>query len=146
MPKIFVGLFLGPLIDRLSRKTLIVGSDVVRLVVFGLLPFAHHPGTMIVLAAMSGIADSFFRPAVFAGAPNLVDERELDSATTLLQGTEWLAAAIGPLIAGVARQPFGLAHRLLDERGHVPLLGDAAPPHSRPPSAERAGNLARPLA
>jgi len=55
---------------------------------------------MIVLAAAAGIADSFFRPAVFAGVPNLVDERELDSATTLLQGTEWVAAAVGPLIAG----------------------------------------------
>ena len=40
MPRIFVGLFIGPLIDRLSRKTLIVGSDLVRLVVFALLPFA----------------------------------------------------------------------------------------------------------
>jgi len=100
MPRIFVGLFVGPLIDRLSRKTLIVGSDLVRLMVFAALPFAHRPGTMIVLAAAAGIADSVFRPAVFAGVPNLVDERELDSATTLLQGTEWLAAAIGPLIAG----------------------------------------------
>jgi MFS family permease len=101
MPKIFVGLFVGPLIDRLSRKTLIVGSDVVRLVVFAVLPFAHHVGTMIVLAAVAGVADSLFRPAVFAGAPNLVDERELDAATTLLSGTEWAAVAIGPLIAGV---------------------------------------------
>jgi MFS family permease len=100
MPRIFVGLFIGPLIDRLSRKTLIVGSDLVRLAVFTVLPFAHHPGTMIVLAAASGIADSFFRPAVFAGVPNLVDEQELDSATTLLQGTEWLAAAVGPVVAG----------------------------------------------
>ena len=101
MPKIFSGLFIGPLIDRLSRKTLIVGSDVVRFVVFTLLPFAHHTGTMIVLAAAAGIADAFFRPAVFAGAPNLVDEGELDAATTLLQATEWVAVAIGPLIAGV---------------------------------------------
>jgi MFS family permease len=100
MPKIFVGLFIGPLIDRLSRKTLIVGSDVARLIVFTLLPFAHHPVSMVLLAAVSGIADSFFRPAVFAGAPNLVDKRDLDSATTLLQGTEWLAAAIAPVIAG----------------------------------------------
>jgi len=68
--------------------------------VFTLLPFAHHPATMIVLAAVSGVADSFFRPAVFAGAPNLVPEEQLDAATTLLQGTEWLATAIGPLIAG----------------------------------------------
>ena len=91
MPRIFVGLFIGPLIDRLSRKTLIIGSDVVRLAVFAVLPFAGHPGTMVMLAACAGIADSFFRPAVFAGMPNLVDEHELDSATTVLQGTEWLA-------------------------------------------------------
>ncbi|MGN6797948.1 MAG: MFS transporter [Gaiellaceae bacterium] len=101
MPKILSGLFVGPLIDRLSRKTLIVGSDVVRFVVFTLLPFAHHTGTMIVLAAAAGTADAFFRPAVFAGAPNLVDEGELDAATTLLSATEWVAVAIGPLIAGV---------------------------------------------
>ena len=100
MPRIFVGLFIGPLIDRLSRKTLIVGSDVVRLVVFTLLPFAHHPATMIVLAAVSGVADSFFRPAVFAGAPNLVPEEQRDAATTRLQGTEWLATALGPRSAG----------------------------------------------
>ena len=46
MPRILVGLFIGPLIDRLSRKTLIVGSDLVRLAVFAILPFAHHPTTM----------------------------------------------------------------------------------------------------
>jgi MFS family permease len=99
-PAIVVGLFVGPLIDRLSRKLLIVTSDVVRLGVFALLPFADHPATMIILAAVAGIANSFFRPAVLAGVPNLVTEHELDSATTLLQGTEWLAAAIGPVIAG----------------------------------------------
>ena len=67
---------------------------------FAVLPFADHPAAMIGLAAVAGIANSFFRPAVLAGVPNLVDESELDSATTLLAGTEWLAAAIGPVIAG----------------------------------------------
>ena len=92
--------FVGPLVDRLSRKLLLVTSDVVRLGVFAVLPFADHPATMICLATVAGIATSFFRPAVLAGVPNLVDERELDSATTLLAGTEWLAVAIGPLLAG----------------------------------------------
>ena len=99
-PSIVVGLVIGPLIDRLSRKLLIVTSDLVRLGVFAVLPFADHPGTMIILAAVAGIANSFFRPAVLAGVPNLVDERELDTATTLLTATEWIAAAIGPVIAG----------------------------------------------
>jgi MFS family permease len=100
VPSIFVGILVGPLIDRLSRKMLLVMSDVVRLGVFALLPFADHPSTMIVLAFVAGIANSFFRPAVLAGVPNLVDERELDAATSLLQGTDWLAAAIGPIVAG----------------------------------------------
>jgi DHA3 family macrolide efflux protein-like MFS transporter len=100
LPSIFVGLFVGPLIDRLSRKALLVTSDLVRLIVFAVLPFAGRPGTMIALAGAAGIANSFFRPAVLAGVPNLVDEEELDSATALLAGTDWLAAAIGPAIAG----------------------------------------------
>jgi MFS family permease len=100
LPSIVVGLVIGPLIDRLSRKMLIVASDVVRLGVFVVLPFAEHPAPMIVLATAAGIANSFFRPAVLAGVPNLVDEEELDAATTLLQGTDWLAVAIGPVIAG----------------------------------------------
>jgi MFS family permease len=100
IPSIAVGLFAGPLVDRLSRKMLLVISDLARLAVFVVLPFANHPATMILLAAAAGIANSFFRPAVLAGVPNLVDDHDLDSATSLLAGTEWLAAAIGPVIAG----------------------------------------------
>jgi MFS family permease len=55
---------------------------------------------MIGLAAVAGIANSFFRPAVLAGVPNLVDEDDLDTATALLQGTDWLAAAAGPIVGG----------------------------------------------
>jgi MFS family permease len=100
LPTIVVGLAIGPLIDRLSRKMLIVASDLVRLGVFAALPFADHALAMIALAAAAGIANSFFRPAVLAGVPNLVEERHLDSATSLLQGTDWLAAAVGPIVAG----------------------------------------------
>ena len=98
--EIVVGLFAGPLVDRLSRKLLLVRSDLLRLGVFVVLPFANKPAAMIVLATVAGIANSFFRPAVLAGVPNLVDDRDLDKATSLLAGTEWLAAAIGPVIAG----------------------------------------------
>jgi MFS family permease len=55
---------------------------------------------MIALATVNGVANSFFRPAVLAGVPNLVEAEDLDAATSLLQGTDWLAAAIGPIIGG----------------------------------------------
>jgi len=100
VPTVVVGLTLGPLIDRLSRKRLIVASDLARLVVFAVLPFAHRPAVMIALAGVAGIANSFFRPAVLAGVPNLVESEDLDAATSLLQGTDWLAAAFGPIVGG----------------------------------------------
>ena len=49
---------------------------------------------------VAGTANSFFRPAVLAGVPNLVAEAELAGATALLQATDWLATAVGPILGG----------------------------------------------
>lgn len=101
LPSVVVGLAFGPLVDRLSRKRLIVNADLVRLAVFVALVFVHTPVAIVVLAAVAGIANSFFRPAVLAGVPNLVAEDELAHGTSLLQATDWAAAAIGPVLGGV---------------------------------------------
>jgi MFS family permease len=101
LPSIVVGLVAGPLIDRLSRKLLIVNADLVRFGVFVVLPFVHSPTGLIVLAAIAGFANSVFRPAVLAGVPNLVEQDELAHGTSLLQATDWAAAAIGPVLGGV---------------------------------------------
>jgi MFS family permease len=101
LPTIVIGLFAGPLVDRLSRKRLIVGADLVRFGVFALLPFAHHPETIVALALVAGVANSFFRPAVLAGVPNLVDDSELAAGTSLLQATDWVSTAVGPIIGGI---------------------------------------------
>ena len=100
LPSVIVGLAAGPLIDRLSRKRLLVASDLVRLGVFAALPFVNTPLAIIALAAVAGIANSFFRPAVLAGLPNLVDDLDLAYTTSLLQATDWVAATIGPILGG----------------------------------------------
>jgi MFS family permease len=100
LPTVVVGLAAGPLVDRLSRKKLIVAADLVRLVAFGVLPLTNGALPILVLATVAGIANSFFRPAVLAGVPNLVDEAELGAGTSLLQATDWLAAALGPVAGG----------------------------------------------
>ena len=56
---------------------------------------------IIVLAAIQGVATGFFRPAVYAGMPNLVDDEQLPTATSLLQTIENLTWMIGPVIGGV---------------------------------------------
>lgn len=101
LPSVVVGLAAGPLVDRLSRKRLIVAADVVRLLVFVGLPFVGSATTIIVLAAVAGVANSFFRPAVLAGVPNLVAKDELAHGTSLLQATDWAAATLGPILGGL---------------------------------------------
>jgi MFS family permease len=101
LPSVFIGLLLGPLVDRLSRKGLMIASDLGRLGVFALLPFASSAAEIIVLAAFAGVGNAFFRPAVLAGLPNLVGEDDLPVANSLLQVVESVATAAGPLVGGV---------------------------------------------
>ncbi len=101
IPAIAIGLLLGPLIDRWSRRRLMVGADLARLGVFAVLPFLSSPTAIVGAALVAGMANWFFRPAVYAGLPNLVDDDDLPAANALLQATEWVTTAVGPLIGGV---------------------------------------------
>jgi MFS family permease len=100
LPIIVIGLTLGPLVDRLSRRGLMIASDVVRLGVFCLLPFATGPAMVVVLAGVAGVATGFFRPAVYAGLPNLVPDDQLPTANSLLQAVENIAWMVGPVVGG----------------------------------------------
>ena len=101
LPVIAIGLLAGPLVDRLSRRRLMVASDLLRCLVFLVLPFADSPQLIVGLAGVAGFATGFFRPAVYAGLPNLVEDRDLPSANALIQSIEALTTIIGPLIGGV---------------------------------------------
>jgi MFS family permease len=100
LPMVIIGLTLGPLVDRLSRRRLMIFSDLTRAVVFAALPFVDRPEGIVLLAAIGGVATGFFRPAVWAGMPNLVDQDDLEGATSLLVTTENAAWMIGPVVAG----------------------------------------------
>ena len=100
LPAVAVGLFLGPLLDRISRRGLMIVSDLVRAAVFCTLPFANTAGQIVALAGIAGLATGFFRPAVYAGLPNLVGEQELARANSLIQTSENVSWAVAPIIGG----------------------------------------------
>jgi MFS family permease len=100
LPIIAIGLVAGPLIDRLSRRGLLVGSDLARAGVFCVLPFAGGALQVVLLALAAGIATSVFRPAQYAGLPNLVSDRELPRANGLLQSADNVTWALGSLAGG----------------------------------------------
>jgi MFS family permease len=101
LPIVVIGLLLGPLVDRLSRRRLMIASDLVRFGVFAGLVFVDDPAAIVAFAGVAGIATGFFRPAVYAGLPNLVPDDELTNANSLLQTIETLAWMIGPIVAGL---------------------------------------------
>jgi MFS family permease len=101
LPTIVVGLLLGPLLDRLDRRSLMIAADAVRVGVFVALPFAPNAGVVVALALVAGLATGFFRPAVYAGVPNLVGEEDLPSANALLQTVENASWMVGPVVGGL---------------------------------------------
>jgi MFS family permease len=101
LPAVVLGLVAGPLIDRLPRRGLVVGADLVRCGVFCLLPFAGSAAVIVVLAAVAGAATGLFRPAMYAGLPNVVSEEDLVDANALLQTVENVTWALFPIVGGV---------------------------------------------
>src|SRR4029453_13039249 len=59
LPTFAIGLFVGPFVDRLSRRRLMVGADLVRFGVFAVLPFTTSATQVVGLAAVAGIATGF---------------------------------------------------------------------------------------
>jgi MFS family permease len=100
LPILVIGLALGPLVDRLPRRSLMVGSDLVRVGVFVALPFATSAIQIVVLAGIAGFATGFFRPAVYAGLPNLVKDADLPQANGLLLAVDSLMWLLGPILGG----------------------------------------------
>ena len=107
LPIVLIGLLLGPLVDRLSRRRLMIMSDLVRCGVFAVLPFVHEAGSIVVLAAIAGVATGFFMPAANASLPNLVSDEELPNANSLVQTMVNLAWMVGPLLGGLMLTAWG---------------------------------------
>jgi MFS family permease len=101
LPAVAVGLLFAPFLDRFSRRGTMIVADVVRAGVFVALAFTHSALPIVVLAAIAGLATGFFRPAAYAGLPNLVSSEDLPAANALLQTAENISWAAGPIIGGV---------------------------------------------
>ena len=108
LPTFAIGVFAGPLIDRLSRRALMIGSDLVRFCAFAALTFTTSATQIVVLAAVVGIATGFFRPAVYAAIPNLVEDEDLPGANSLLQTVDNITWAAGSVLGGALAATAGV--------------------------------------
>jgi predicted MFS family arabinose efflux permease len=109
---VIVGLVAGGLVDRSSRRTIMIASDLIRaglLVAVPILALMHRLTIWWVYAAalLVGAASVLFDIADQAFLPSLVDRSQLVDANGKLAATDSMAEMGGPAIAGGLIQLLG---------------------------------------
>ena len=101
----------GLLVDRLNRRRVMIGSDLLRaLVVLGFL-FVDTPEEvylLFVLTALQVTIGSVFQPAQSASIPNITTPRELLTANALMSATWSILLAFGAALGGFATEALGV--------------------------------------
>ena len=76
--------FGGALGDHFDRRKVLILSDVLGAITFGVLAFVHQPGVMIALIFVGEVVASPSFPAIEAAVPNLAGEELLSWANGMI--------------------------------------------------------------
>lgn len=106
LPAIILGPLIGVTVDRLPKKAVLIGSDLARALLIGLIPCVlsverFTPGMLYLLTLGYGIASAMFVPALSASVPSLVDRSQFTAANALLQSTTSIGIIAGPALSGL---------------------------------------------
>ena len=97
LPGFFLASVGGVIVDRVNRKRLLIGCDILRALVLLTIPFIERVWALVLASLLLELATSLWGPAKEAIVPNLVPKEQLTAANSLS-----LVAAYGtfPLAAG----------------------------------------------
>lgn len=102
----------GALADRLSRRRLMIASDLTRMVAVGALAGVDATGRLtfpllVVFAIAVGLGNGFFYPAFGGIVPLVVEQPAIASANSLIGVARWSSILFGPALAGFLYRPAG---------------------------------------
>lgn len=118
LPYLLFGLIIGAWVDRVDRKRLMIGVDILLTVTIASIPLMAHLGHLTVwwIYAMEFIGSTlniFFTSAEFAAIPSLVEQDDLVTANGRIQASYSAATVAGPILAGVLVAFVSLSNLLL---------------------------------
>ncbi|ERN53945.1 MFS transporter [Alkalihalophilus marmarensis] len=118
LPSLILQLFIGPYIDRWSRKWIMVLSQWTRAIVFIIPLVALLSGSLevwhiYVVQCVVGLITPFYVPANHAITPTLVKKAQLQTANSYIEGTARLMTFLSPLIAGIIIELTGVFFTLI---------------------------------
>jgi MFS family permease len=108
-PGIVVGLFAGGFVDRTSRRSIMIASDLARVALILTVPLAAWLGALgmtqlYIVAGLVGAAGVLFDIADHAFLPSLIDRENLLDGNAKLSMTDSTAEIAGPAVAGALFQ------------------------------------------
>ena len=108
-PAALAGVFGGPLIDKLSRKHVMITADVARFAAVGSLLVVDDVTLphLYFVAGCIGLFGALFGPSLKASLPNIVPERRLVTANAILLGTFHTAIMVGPVVGAMIATAWG---------------------------------------
>jgi len=106
LPALFFSLFGGIIVDRFSKKSLLLITNSISMFLAFLLGILTIFGwvnipEIVIIALLGGIVNSVYTPAHFAYLSELADKDKITSAISINSGISSLGRVIGPGIAGL---------------------------------------------
>jgi MFS family permease len=106
------GVVAGPIVDNSDRRRLMIGCDLGRLFVYGMVPLLwwwRGPSlpVLYVTTVIGSALGNLFGVAYVTATPDLVDRARLTEANGRLQGSQGLAFVVGPILAGMVAAKVG---------------------------------------
>ncbi|HKO28741.1 MAG TPA: MFS transporter, partial [Solirubrobacteraceae bacterium] len=101
VPGIALGAPLGALADRLPRRRLMIGADLLRAGAFVGLAVIPSFGATVVLALLAGVGSTAYRTSVNAALPGMVREEQRSPATALYGMNCSIGMTVGPAITAL---------------------------------------------
>ncbi|MEH6889383.1 MFS transporter [Bacillus sp. JJ864] len=113
VPRLIFGPIAGAAADRINRKKLAVGADILSaFIMFTMFLLSTSFGLSLIFiyvsAALLSICASFFSIALTSSIPSLVDPTRIQKANSLNQTATSLATILGPVIGGLVYGLFSI--------------------------------------
>jgi len=112
IPSLVLGFFSGAFIDRYNRKTIIIGTDVIRGLILAIFTVLFYFGMMnfyviLIMQVFLSMNAAFFDPAIPSVIPQIVDKKDLTAANSRHQFINGFSTIAGAFLGGIFISIFG---------------------------------------
>lgn len=116
-PPLLLGPLIGVYLDRLPKKPVMIGVDLLRAALIVLIPALYALDALTLerlylLVFLMAVVSTVFGPALAAAVPLLVRPARLTEANALIQSTANIGILLGPLVSGLGIAWIGVQHVL----------------------------------